>query len=278
MPDSANPSVKGLDTLRRFVGRSRRLVVLTGAGCSTESGIPDYRARDGSWKRREPMRFGEFVHSAAARQRYWARSYAGWPRFAASRPNRAHAALARLESTGGIHQLITQNVDELHQAAGSRRVIDLHGRLSNVVCLDCGHELPRTALQEKLRGLNPGWQATIERLAPDGDANLDAAASHRFEVANCPACGGLLKPDVVFFGESVPRDRVAIAMESLENADALLVVGSSLMVWSGYRFTRTAAKLGKPIAIVNIGKTRADEVSRLKVEASCGEVLEYVAG
>ncbi len=261
--------------------RSRRLVVLTGAGCSTESGIPDYRSPGGAWTRHKPIYFGAFMRSAEVRRFYWARSYRGWPRFDRARPNAAHLALAELESLGLVHQLITQNVDDLHQEAGSRAVVQLHGRNRVVVCLDCRGEFPREEMQERLREQNAGWLAAAQwdrfhadeaDFAPDGDAEITQHVEG-FAVPECRRCGGVLKPAVVFFGESVPREKVEYAMTRVDEADALLVAGSSLTVWSGYRFARRAHERGIPIAIVNIGPTRADDLATVKVEEKCGAAL-----
>jgi NAD-dependent SIR2 family protein deacetylase len=221
------------------------------------------------------MLYRDFVSSAANRRRYWARSMVGWERIARARPNPAHHALARLETTGRLLHLITQNVDSLHQRSGSRRVLDLHGRLDRVECLACRMLFQRHAFQEELRRLNPTWHAGVdtERITPDGDAELAGADYDAFRLPGCPCCGGDLKPWVVFFGESVPRGRTRRALELLEEADALLVVGSSLMVWSGYRFARKAAADGKPVALVNLGTTRADGEATLKVAGRCAEVL-----
>ena len=271
--------------LRHFIDSSRRLVVLTGAGCSTESGIPDYRSPGGAWTRHKPIQYSAFVRSAEVRRFYWARSFRGWPRFEAARPNAAHRALASLEERGGVHQLITQNVDDLHQEAGSRAVVQLHGRNRVVVCLDCHNEFSRAAFQDELARMNEPWLANApwHRLhaddadfAPDGDADVARQVVHDFNVPPCARCGGVLKPAVVFFGESVPRDKVDYSMSRVDEADALLVVGSSLTVWSGYRFAKRAAERKLPIAIVNIGPTRADDLATLKVEAKCGEVLPSV--
>jgi len=219
------------------------------------------------------------------RRFYWARSYRGWPRFDRARPNAAHTALARLEAHGRIHQLITQNVDDLHQEAGSRAVVQLHGRNRVVVCLDCGGELPREEMQMRLGELNAEWleAAELEGLrgeeadfAPDGDAGVAQEVVGGFRVPDCHRCGGVLKPAVVFFGESVPPEKVTYSMRRVDEADALLVVGSSLTVWSGFRFARRAHERGIPIAIVNIGPTRADELATLKIEQSCGDVLSRV--
>ena len=268
--------------LTTFLANARRLVVLTGAGCSTESGIPDYRSPGGAWTRHKPIYYSAFVRSAEVRRFYWARSYRGWPRFDGARPNAAHRALAQMEAGGLVHQLITQNVDDLHQEAGSRAVVQLHGRNRLVVCLDCHGEFPRDAMQERLAELNADWLAAApwDRLhgdeadfAPDGDAEVARDVVGDFRVPECHRCGGVLKPAVVFFGESVPREKVAYAMSRVDEADALLVVGSSLTVWSGFRFARRAAERGIPIAIVNIGPTRADDLAALKIEQSCGDVL-----
>jgi NAD-dependent SIR2 family protein deacetylase len=264
------------DDLARFLDRHRRTFVLTGAGVSTGSGIPDYRDRDGNWKRRPPVQFGPFVREPDVRRRYWARSLLGWPGFAASRPGPAHHALARIDD-GRIAGLVTQNVDGLHQQAGSRGVIDLHGRLDVVVCLDCNERSGRHAVQRRLEQRNPSIAARTAPAAPDGDADLDGVALDAFDVPDCTRCGGLLKPDVVFFGESVPRERVARAFDALAAADAALIVGSSLMVWSGFRFAREAARAGRPIAAVNLGHTRADDLLSLKIDADCGAVLQAAA-
>ncbi|MGA2494274.1 MAG: NAD-dependent protein deacetylase [Roseiarcus sp.] len=262
--------------LREFVDRHRRLFVLTGAGCSVNSGIPDYRDADGAWKRSPPVTYQAFTAQQATRRRYWARSLIGWRRISRARPNDAHRALARLEAIGKSEILLTQNVDRLHQAAGSAAVIDLHGRLDHVRCMDCDGVSPRQAVQERLERLNPDWLALEAVVAPDGDADLDGVDFSTFAVPACPHCGGVLKPDVVFFGESVPRGRVEAAMRRLDEADAMLIVGSSLMVYSGFRFVEAAARAGKPLAAVNLGRTRADHLLALKVEASCESALAFL--
>lgn len=266
----------GDERLETFLAAHRRLFVLTGAGCSTGSGIPDYRDEQGAWKRAPPVTWQAFTGDHAMRQRYWARSLLGWPRVAHARPNAAHRALAALEARGRCELLLTQNVDGLHQAAGSRAVIDLHGRLDRVVCLACGRGSARADLQVRLARANPGWVALEAATAPDGDADLEGRDFAAFEVPACEACGGLLKPDVVFFGENVPRTRVDTAMAHLARADAMLVVGSSLMVYSGLRFVHAAVRAGKPVAAVNLGRTRADEVLRFRVAAPCGEALGFL--
>jgi NAD-dependent SIR2 family protein deacetylase len=259
--------------LRDFLGRQRPLFVLTGAGCSTESGIPDYRNAEGNWKRARPIMLERFLGDPLARCRYWARSLAGWQRFRLARPNDAHHALARLQRAGHIQCLVTQNVDGLHQAAGSTGVIDLHGRLDRVRCTRCGATLEREAFQLQLLRRNPTWRELEAPYAPDGDADLDGLDFSRFDVPPCACCGGVLKPDVVFFGERVPPERVEAAMAALERAAAMLVIGSSLMVYSGYRFAYAAAQAGKPIAAVNLGLTRADPLLTLKVEQPCATAL-----
>ncbi|WP_290632328.1 NAD-dependent protein deacetylase [Aquisalimonas sp.] len=265
-----------LHRLVAMLDASRRPLVLTGAGLSTESGIPDYRDIHGGWKRKPPIQLREFQRSAHARRRYWARSMAGWSLMRQAQPNSGHEALARLERAGHLHWLITQNVDGLHQRAGSRTVTDLHGRLDVVACLDCGHRLSRDALQATLTDWNSGWDVEPEQLAPDGDVDLESSAFETFRVPDCPSCGGLLKPEVVFFGEKVPPERVETAFTRLDEADLLLVVGSSLMVWSGYRFVRHAAARDIPVAVLNLGETRGDREAAIKVEASCGDALARI--
>ena len=266
-------------TLITFLTRHPRLFILTGAGVSTDSGIPDYRDTNGDWKRPQPVTYQAFTGDDTTRRRYWARSMVGWPTMAHARPGLAHTALAQLEHAGHVELLLTQNVDGLHERAGSVRTIDLHGRIDTVRCLACETRSPRSALQEELRRRNPAWAALEARAAPDGDADLEHDNFASFDIPPCPVCGGMLKPDVVFFGESVPRDRVTAAFAALEQADAMLIIGSSLMVYSGYRFPQAAAQAGKPIAAINIGRTRADDLLSLKIERPVGEVLgELVQG
>jgi NAD-dependent SIR2 family protein deacetylase len=251
------------------------MVVLTGAGVSTESGIPDYRDERGQWKRSPPMLYRDFVGSEARRRRYWARSLLGFKVLGGARPNAAHRLLADWERRGLVSGVVTQNVDGLHQAAGSRNVIDLHGRIDRVVCLACGEQKSRHALQRELEALNPEWAEQRGVIAPDGDADPNGADDSRFRIAPCE-CGGLLKPDVVFFGENVPKERVESTMAALESARSLLVVGSSLMVFSGYRFVRAAARLGRPIAVVNRGHSRADAHAVVKLEGDAAQRLSEV--
>jgi NAD-dependent SIR2 family protein deacetylase len=259
--------------LRDWLAAHRRVFVLTGAGISTASGIPDYRGPDGQWKRRAPITFQAFTRDAATRARYWARSFVGWPVVARAQPNVAHAALVALESQGRLAQLVTQNVDGLHTRAGQRDVIDLHGRIDRVVCLDCGALDTRASLQQRLAHDNPAWVGLSAATAPDGDADLDRFDFDHFRAPACGVCGGLLKPDVVFFGENVPRERVAGTLSALETADAMLVVGSSLMVYSGYRFARRARERDLPLALLTRGVTRADAIATLKLDADCAATL-----
>ena len=264
----------------------RRVVVLTGAGCSTESGIPDYRTEDGRLKTPEPIRYGEFVRREEARRRYWSRSAVGWPRMARAEPNPAHRTLARLEAEGSVVGVLTQNVDGLHQRAGSRRVVELHGSLREVRCLDCGERELLSDVQGRLLSHNPsirrlspagaGRGEEVE-LAPDGDADLPEGVATGFRVPSCRACGGVLKPDVVFFGENVPPGRVEEAWGLFGRGDALLVVGSSLSVWSGYRFVARAAEEDVPVGIVNLGPTRGDGDAAARVRGRAGEVLPELA-
>ena len=263
-------------SLADFVSGHQRLFVLTGAGCSTDSGIPDYRDAKGDWKRTPPVTYQAFVGELATRQRYWARSLIGWRRFGRAQPNAAHHALARLEQQGKLTLLLTQNVDRLHQAAGNQNVIDLHGRMDVIRCLACERRQSRDDFQAELLHLNSAWAELDAVDAPDGDADLEVEDFSSFEIPACHYCGGLLKPDVVFFGENVPRDRVDTGMQALHDADAVLVVGSSLMVFSGYRFVHAAARIGKPIAAVNMGHTRADALLSLKIEQPCGQALAFL--
>ena len=259
--------------LTEFIATHERIFVLTGAGVSTASGIPDYRDLDGAWKQTPPMEYREFVGGIAARQRYWARSYLGWQRFGAAEPNDAHRALAALEREGRVVHTVTQNVDGLQQRAGSRRVIELHGSLSSVDCLDCGGSYARADLQRALLEHNPQLAGVAGEIAPDGDAWLRDFDESELDIPACRACGGVLKPAVVFFGESVPRERVQRCRDALDEADAVLVVGSSLMVYSGFRFVREAAGKGIPVAAINLGRTRADELLAFKIEQDCANAL-----
>ncbi len=265
-------AAEGAAQLASLLAAYPRVTVLTGAGCSTASGIPDYRDERGEWKHAQPMQFREFIESHANRQRYWARSFLGWRRVAAALPNATHRALCDLERRGRVHQLITQNVDELHERAGSREVVHLHGVLSQVTCLNCGDITQRSDLQLRLEERNVGWSGVESSSAPDGDAT-PAADTRDFSILDCERCDGVLKPNVVFFGEGVPKQRVEACKRAVVEADALIVVGSSLMVFSGFRFARLARSLGKPIVIINRGKTRADDIADARFAGDCGVLL-----
>jgi len=262
--------------LVEFLRRHQRVLVLTGAGLSTASGIPGYRDKDGVRRGRAPIQGPEFRRSDAVRRRYWARSMVGWATLGLAQPNEGHRALADLEASGHLHAVITQNVDGLHQRAGTRSLIELHGNIHRVFCLDCQRRFARATLQRRLEADNPALANVLAHPLPDGDAQLEPDSLEGFKVPACEACGGTLQPDVVFFGDNVPKDRTQAAFARMAEADALLVVGSSLMVFSGYRFCRMAAADGKPIAAVNAGKTRADDLLAFKLEAAAQEVLPRV--
>lgn len=268
-----NAHTENARALAAFIGAYRHVLVLTGAGVSTPSGIPDYRDFEGRWKRGQPIQHARFMNDPVARQRYWARSFSGWPAFAAARPNAAHRALASLEAAGHVHHLVTQNVDGLHQRAGSRRVLDLHGRLDLVDCQVCAARLSRHVFQDRLTEANPVFAAGVGTTAPDGDALIDENTVHEFNVPCCDRCGGILKPNVVFFGGTIPPARQRRVLDKLETADALLVVGSSLTVFSGYRIVREARARGMPVTVINKGRTRADAEITLKVSGDCATLL-----
>ncbi|MCP9273497.1 Sir2 family NAD-dependent protein deacetylase [Mycolicibacterium arenosum] len=254
------------------------MTVLTGAGLSTDSGIPDYRGPDSPPS--NPMTIKQFTSDPLYRQRYWARNHVGWRHMHATLPNAGHRALAHLERAGVVLGVVTQNVDLLHTKAGSRTVVDLHGTYARVVCLACGYTLSRDLLAEQLEALNPGFADRAEKVggiavAPDADAMIEETASFRF--VDCPRCGGMLKPDIVYFGESVPKHVVERAYSLVDDADALLVAGSSLTVFSGLRFVRHAAAQGKPVAIINRGRTRGDDLATVKVDGGCSELLALLA-
>jgi NAD-dependent SIR2 family protein deacetylase len=276
-PAAATPTAGSLDALADLVATSRSLVVLTGAGCSTGSGIPDYRDEHGAWKHARPVLLPDFLRDPQVRQRYWGRSIVGWPRFAAAAPNAGHRALAALGHAGHVSALVTQNVDRLHQRAGSDAAIDLHGRLDRVECLGCRAELSRADLQLRLESLNPGWEPPAAAPGPDGDAQLAGADFGRFQVPACSQCGGILKPAVVFFGESIPAATRRAATAAFARADAVLVVGSSLMVYSGYALVRDAARRNVPVACIGLGRTRADDLLSLLVAADCAGALTALA-
>jgi NAD-dependent SIR2 family protein deacetylase len=264
-----------VDQLRELLaGAAGPVVALTGAGLSTDSGIPDYRGPSGALRRHTPMTYQSFMTDPVARHRYWARSYLGWQQLAAARPNAGHRAVAALQQGGRVADVITQNVDGLHQAAGARDVVELHGGLSRTICLHCGDVASRVGIDERLREANPSFGARVRGVNPDGDADLADGELDGFVMVSCVVCGlGPIKPDVVFFGETVPRVRVERCFELVDRAGALLVLGSSLQVMSGYRFVVRAARRGIPIAIVNRGPTRGDGHASVKLDASLSDVL-----
>lgn len=268
-PDDAVTSLVSLLAGKRFVA-------LTGAGCSTESGIPDYRGAGRSGPR-NPIQHDAFMHRADVRRRYWARATLGWGRFSSADPNPAHRALAALEAGGFLAGVITQNVDRLHHRAGSRRVVELHGALAEVLCLRCGGGEPRESVQARLLARNPSWLERIADIQPDGDADIRADLVSEFQVVACLRCDGELKPDVVFFGGSVPERTLAAAWELFDLGQALLVVGSSLTVYSGFRFVRRASERNLPVGVVNIGPTRADDLVQARVSAPASVILPRLA-
>ncbi|MEV5301000.1 NAD-dependent protein deacetylase [Amycolatopsis methanolica] len=266
------PRTTSLDELVRIAGAGG-VVVLSGAGLSTESGIPDYRGVTGSLRRHTPMTYQEFVAAEHARRRYWARSHLGWRTIARAHPNDGHRAVAALRSAGVVGGVITQNVDGLHQAAGTPDVVELHGSLDRVVCLSCRALSPREELDRRLREANPDFTATATRVNPDGDVDLADDDVRGFRVVPCTVCAGVLKPDVVFFGENVDPSRVDQCFRLVDEASALLVLGSSLTVMSGLRFVRRAAEAGKPVAIINQGPTRGDKYADVRVDLPLGRAL-----
>ncbi|XP_046737786.1 NAD-dependent protein deacylase Sirt4-like [Diprion similis] len=270
---------KELSELESFIRNSNKICVLTGAGISTESGIPDYRSEGvGLYARsdRRPVLYKEFCESKETRRRYWARNYVGWPRFSSFIPNSTHKILKNLEDAGKVSYIVTQNVDNLHFKAGSKNVIELHGTAFRVTCLNCDHKISRYDLQKTLQQYNKDMKAEAQMMRPDGDVELSQDQIENFIVASCDNCGGILKPDIVFFGDNVPRERVDRVKQEVEMADSLLVLGSSLSVFSGLRIILQAVEAKRPIAIVNIGKTRADQYAQIKVAARCGEILPKI--
>ncbi|KEF31419.1 NAD-dependent protein deacetylase of SIR2 family [Marinobacter nitratireducens] len=278
LPDIDEPLARhdpeeAADQLAAFIRRHPRLMILTGAGVSTDSGIPDYRDGDGAWKRKQPVQHQAFMGSFEIRQRYWGRSLIGWPVMQKAAPNPSHHYISELEQAGHSRLVVTQNVDRLHQRAGTQAVLDLHGRADEVLCMDCGYRCSRDEVHERCADLNPGFLSYQAGVAPDGDADLDVDFSD-FRLADCPTCKGILKPDVVFFGDFVPKSRVQTALDALKASDGLLVIGSSLMVYSGFRFCRYGKEWEKPMATLNLGRTRAEDLVDLKLNARIGETLQ----
>lgn len=263
------------EKLHGFIRKYPRLMVLTGAGMSTDSGIPAYRDANGQWQQKQPVQHQAFMTQLSVRQRYWGRSLPGWPIMRDAKPNPAHYALVDLEHKGHINLLVTQNVDRLHQHAGSQQVTDLHGRSDEVICMSCDYRIDRNNVQTRAAELNPDFASIQAEAAPDGDANIEMDFT-TFNVPDCPQCGGILKPDVVFFGDNVPKERVHHSLDTLKNSDGLLVIGSSLMVYSGFRFCRYAADWKLPITTLTLGVTRADSISQLQIKAPIKETLDLV--
>jgi NAD-dependent SIR2 family protein deacetylase len=272
---SNNPDSNDLQQLQDFLVDKRNLVVLSGAGISVGSGIPTYRDKAGNWKRSDPIQHQDFMSRKSARQRYWLRSYSGWPAVASAVPSPSHHAIAELERREFVKMVVTQNVDRLHQQAGSRNVIDLHGRLDEVICMHCHRVIPRHALQPKLKLLNPFFSQQGE-MAPDGDADVAEDSVSSVEVPPCEDCDGILKPNVVFFGDNVDKSIVQHVYDGIDDSDGMLIVGTSLKVFSGYRFCRYAAKQGKPIASINPGLSRGDDLIQTIVRGDSDDVLTPV--
>jgi NAD-dependent SIR2 family protein deacetylase len=276
-PDATTPRADGLAEIERLLGEGR-VAVLSGAGLSTESGIPDYRGATGSLRRHTPMTYQDFVGAEDNRRRYWARSHLGWRTIARAEPNAGHFAVASLQASGHVSGVITQNVDGLHRAAGTPEAVELHGNLDRVICLNCAAISPREDLDRRLRAANPDFRDASTRINPDGDVELADEAVSGFHLVSCDACGtGVLKPDVVFFGENVPKPRVEHCYGLVDESRALLVLGSSLTVMSGLRFVRHAAKAGTPIAIINQGQTRGDPYAAVRLDVPLGRALTRLA-
>jgi len=275
IPSHNQPNAEDFDKLLSIL-QDKRVLVLSGAGISTDSGIPDYRGPDRK-RPAKPMRYQEFVNADFGRQRYWSRSMIGWATMGEAKPNQGHKAIAAMEKASAVFAVLTQNVDGLHQAAGSKSVLELHGSLALVRCLECSKLESRRKLQVRMRELNPNFEAEALEIAPDGDAEIRQHSTEAFVVPSCLHCDGMLKPDVVFFGENVPKKRVEKAWSMFDFADVLLVVGSSLTVFSGYRFVKKARALSKPVVILNQGETRGDDDATLKLEYRLGALLPELA-
>lgn len=279
VPQHSVASEKEISILQAFVDTYSRILVLTGAGVSTESGIPDYRSKGvGLYDRssHRPVVYKNFITNTETRKRYWARNFVGWPRFSSVQPNETHQCLKNWETWGRLNWIVTQNVDRLHYKAGSEKITELHGSSYLVRCLHCRHSISRYLFQDTLRSLNPSFYVEAVEIRPDGDVNLEPSLVNNFCIPSCERCGGILKPDVIFFGETVPKTLVQETYARIENSDAVLVVGSSLEVFSGYRFIMAASESTKPIAIVNIGPTRADHLATIKLNSRCGDILPKI--
>lgn len=279
VPKSSPLVYSDVQHLQEFISRSKSLFILTGAGISTESGIPDYRSEGVglyATSTNRPVQYQDFVKSADIRKRYWSRNYVGWPRFGSMLPNDAHKALAKWEAAGKVGWLVTQNVDALHYKAGSSKVTELHGSAHRVMCLDCDHTMTRNQMQELIAAHNPHWSAQSEVMAPDADVQLTPKQTEGFVVPPCPGCGGRLKPEITFFGDNVALSVVTFVHDRLKECDSVLLVGTSLQVYSGFRFVTAAKDQGKPLAILNIGPTRADKLADLKISAKLGDILPRI--
>ncbi|KAK6184272.1 hypothetical protein SNE40_006773 [Patella caerulea] len=280
VPNSVPPSENELAELQDLIRKSKRLLVLTGAGLSTESGIPDYRSEGvGLYARsnNRPVQYTDFLNKAEIRQRYWARNFVGWPRFSLFSPNVSHHVFSEWERVGKVSWLVTQNVDALHFKAGSKRLTELHGSAHRVECLSCENKISRIEMQKLIISQNPEWRASSIEMAPDGDVTLTWEQVKGFTVPPCQKCGGIVKPEIVFFGANVKKNIVNFVYERVAESDAILVAGSSLEVYSGFRFVNRAYDQKKPVAIVSIGKTRADKLANVKINAKCGDVLSAIS-
>lgn len=276
VPKYKPPERKDVEILREFINRHQKILILTGAGISTESGIPDYRSEEvGLYARsnHKPVQYQEFVKYPKVRQRYWARNFVGWPRFSGVQPNASHLSINHLEKAGKVTAIVTQNVDRLHQKAGSKYVIELHGSGYIVKCLNCPYEIDRNDLQEELMKNNPAMESSFTMIRPDGDVELSKEQVDQFRAPLCPKCEGPLKPDIVFFGDNVPKQRVEEVRNQVSSSDAVFVVGSTLTVYSSYRIILQAKEAKKEVALLNIGPTRADDIVNIKVSTKCGDIL-----
>ncbi|XP_019615252.1 PREDICTED: NAD-dependent protein lipoamidase sirtuin-4, mitochondrial-like [Branchiostoma belcheri] len=281
VPATDSATTDDIRRLQEFLHASKRLLVITGAGVSTESGLPDYRSVKSPQHGKDrpvigPVMYQDFVKNTRVRRGNWARNYVGWPGFSSHLPNVSHRALVDWERRGKLHWLVTQNVDDLHRKAGSTRMTELHGSAFRAVCLSCRNVVPRAELQQVIAAMNPHWEAVPFEIRPDADVALTPEQIEGFRAPHCGNCGGPLKPDMVYFGECVPKDTVQLVFEKLEESDSVLVAGSSLQVYSAFRFVSAAHKQNKPVAILNIGPTRADRLAGLKINGRCGDVLTKI--